>query len=124
MTECKLCGNKEGKMGQSSNGREVWFACVDFAACDQRKYAREKQEAKQRQEKEMEDMEREFGVQITSKSDLVRIGVLFRDATEYYYHPQSDTVLGKSFFGGWTKASPVASGYARSMLKSKHLIAI
>jgi hypothetical protein len=114
---CKSCGNENGNFSQCSNGSTTWYQCVDFKACDDRTNDKRNKEREERNKRNIGKTR--DGVDIYEK-DLIEIGVLYRDATTYYYNKESDTMF-KQFFGGGEiskRLSPITS-YERNFINKK-----
>jgi hypothetical protein len=92
---CDDCGVETKKFAQCSNGQRTWYRCVDNGECEIRTRKLAEQKEVQAQEKRDKEFKEKHGD--LDRKDLIKVGVMYRDATNYYYHKASDTLFGQYF---------------------------
>ena len=72
---------------------------------------KQRQELKQKRDQEFEE---KYGT--LDPNDLIKVGVMYRDATTYYYHKESDTLFGQEFHSTKFKHKGKPNDYAREFV--------
>jgi len=91
---CDKCRVESKQLFLCRQNDKEWYQCGDSSACAKR--AREIEEQKHRLAQEARDMKFQAQYADIDLEDLIPIGVLYKDATTYYYHAASDSLFGKS----------------------------
>lgn len=101
---CSSCGTENVNMNFVMTDKTTKFICADTYACGDRVELKEKQKREEREKQyrlEMEKMGKEFKEKYgeVGMEDLIDIGCLYRDAVNYYYHAESNTLFTRELFG-------------------------
>ena len=91
---CAKCGIESDRLFLCRDNREQWYQCGDRTVCDQR--ARTQKAEKDLLERSQREQRFKDQFPLIDKHDLIRIGVLYKNAKTYYYHKASDTLYGES----------------------------
>jgi hypothetical protein len=89
---CDDCGVETKRFAQCSNGQRTWYRCVDNGECEVRTKKLLEQKEVEAQEKQHQDFKAKHGFAF---QDLITVGVIYKDATTYFYHKPTDTLYGK-----------------------------
>lgn len=93
--QCEKCRIESKQLFLCRQNEKEWYQCGDRNACDQLAQDAHVEEHRIVQEDRQTRFKAQYGN--VGVNNFIRIGVLYKDATEYYYDPTSDCLFGKSF---------------------------
>ena len=94
---CDDCGVETKKFAQCSNGKRTWYRCVDNGECEVRTKKLLEQKEAQAQKTRDEEFKKKHGF---DRNELIKVGVIYKDATRYFYHKKTDTLYGQWLYDG------------------------
>lgn len=102
------------KFAQCSNGKRTWYRCVDNGECEVRTKKLLEQKEVQAQKTRDAEFKAKHGIE---RNELIKVGVIYKDATTYFYHKKTDTLYGQWLHDGYffRREKPINS-YERELI--------